>query len=147
MSDNAVTHEVIPYVGVGTLCFGMTEDEATGSVGSPVRSTRTASGEHRLIYPEFHLTFSESRLAEVSFHPEAHLIVAGIDLFRDAEPLQHLARLDPLPLESVGILYFPNLGITLSGFHNEGARTVTVMRPGRLDGLLSKFRPYSVEAN
>jgi hypothetical protein len=140
-----VEYEVRPYVGVGPFRFGMTPDDAIRAIGPPARQTRTASKELKLRYVEFCLVFSNAAgLVEVSFEPEAHLIVGGIDLFFNPAALRRLAKSDPSPLESVGILFFPKLGITLSGFHKEGSRTATVICTGRLDDSLPKFKPYTI---
>jgi hypothetical protein len=140
-----MNYEVLPHVGVGPFRFGMTADEAKGVAGPPKRSLKTPSRELKLNYDDFVLVFSDAKgLVEATFTPQARLIVGGADLFRDAAPLQHLASLDSSPLESVGILYFPKLGITLSGFHNADPRTATVMCQGRLDDLLPKFKPFRI---
>jgi hypothetical protein len=140
-----MSYEVSPHVGVGPFRFGMTADEARGVAGPPKRSLKTPSRELKLNYEGFQLLFSDAKgLVEATFTSEVCLIVGGADLFRHAAPLRHLASLDPSPLESVGILYFPKLGNTLSGFHDEDARTATVMCRGRLDDLLPKFKPFRI---
>jgi hypothetical protein len=143
-----MNYEVIPHVAVGPFRFGMTVDEATSSLSPSTSRTRTISGALRLRYPKLDLVFTDpGGLVEVSFTREVHLIVAGIDVFHELAPVRRLAQIDPSPLESVGILYFPKLGVTLSGFHNEDPRTVTVMAAGRLDDLLPKFKPYEIQSN
>jgi len=143
-----MNYDVIPYVGVGPLRFGMTPEDVTRSSGPPLHNDRTRNNELKQRHPDFTLVFSDAvGLVEASFAPEAHLMVGGVDLFRHRAPLRHLAALDPSPLESVGILYFPKLGITLSGFHKEDSRTVTVMCGGRLDDLLPRFKPYTILRN
>jgi hypothetical protein len=143
-----VKYEVIPHVCAGPFRFGMTVDEAVGSLGPATSRTRTISGALRVRYPTLDLVFTEAAgLVEVSFTPQEQLIVAGIDVFHELAPLRRLAQVDPSPLESVGILYFPKLGITLSGFHKDDSRTVTVMAAGRLESLqlMPSFKPYKVE--
>ncbi len=126
----------------------MTPEDVTRSIAPPLRTSRTRNNELKQFHPDFTLVFSDAAgLVEACFEPEARLMVGGVDLFRHRAPLRHLATLEPSPLESVGILYFPSLGITLSGFHKEDSRTVTVMAAGRLDDLLPKFKPYTILRN
>jgi hypothetical protein len=63
----------------------------------------------------------------------------------DPNPL--LLHLDPTPLESVGILIFPGLGVSTSGYHDddEAQLSVTASRAGTWDEILKKARPPNLE--
>lgn len=45
-------------------------------------------------------------------------------MFQDSDALSRLMDLDP-PVEFVGVLFFPRLGMTATGLHNDEAKTAT----------------------
>jgi hypothetical protein len=142
-----VIYEVIPQVRVGPFRFGMSSEEAAHILGTAPRRSETISGALKMHYSTIDLVFTHATgLVEVSFTPDEHVIVAGIDVFHEPWTLRRLAEVDHEPMESVGILYFPKLGITLSGFHTGGVRTVTAMAAGRLESLqlIPRFKPYKL---
>ncbi|EIJ45150.1 hypothetical protein GWL_45900 [Herbaspirillum sp. GW103] len=55
-----------------------------------------------------------------------------------------MVNLDGNPYESVGFIVLLNLGITLTGFHDDDIyqRAVTVFTRGRWDDLLQKLKPF-----
>lgn len=55
-----------------------------------------------------------------------------------SDPNPHLIRRDPTPVESVGILIYPALGISTSGFHDgdESQLSLTVSPAGTWDDIL-----------
>lgn len=138
-----MTFDFVPHVSVGPLKFGMTLGQVEEILGKPTRTSRTRSGETRVQYPDVVLAIDlEGKLTEATLVPSASFIVNGSDVFKSATPLSDLAKIDPAPLEYVGILFFPGLGLTLSGFHNEDEKTITALSPGRFDSLKPKFKPY-----
>ena len=138
-------YELLPYVAVGPLRFGMTTAEVESVMGTPLRISATSRREPRYRYPEFNAVFAlTGGLAEVSFFDTAHVLIEAVDIFETPWPLQHLLKLDPGPLEDVGFLLLPKLGIMCTGFHNYDDRTLTALASAsRLDPLLSNFKPYT----
>jgi hypothetical protein len=66
----------------------------------------------------------------VSFFDTAHVLIETVDIFETPWPLQHLSKLNPGPLEDVGFLLLPKLGIMCTGFHNDDDKTVTALAAG-----------------
>jgi hypothetical protein len=58
------------------------------------------------------------------------------------DPNVILLRFEPQPLEYVGFLIFPTLGITTAGFHDDdpGQRSIVLYPAGRWDAFLKKAR-------
>lgn len=66
----------------------------------------------------------------------------GLDLFREHEAFQKLLRKDSCPYEYFGFVILLDLGITLTGFHDEDEfqRSVTAFTHGRWDQSKGKFK-------
>lgn len=134
-----------PYVGVGPLRFGMSENDVLLSLGKPTKEGPNRRGELTYLYSTFNLVFAKDEgVVEIAFYPGAQLEIDNISMFQDASALEKLIAVDSQVKEYVGILLFPSLGVTLSGFHNEDSETVTAFAKGRLDHLVHKFKPFKV---
>jgi len=137
--------DLLPYEGAGPLRFGMTAADASAAIGVPLRSNKTRRGEMRYWYANLVLVVDlRGQLAEITFMDNARLVVEGIEVFETPNALLELAKRDGSPLEMVGIVFFPKLGITLSGFHTEEEKTITALARGRVDHLLPDFKPFKV---
>jgi hypothetical protein len=138
-------YEILPYVGVGALRFGMTPPQVRQILGAPRFSRRDA---HRL--REMYglggpaLTFravegsEEAELAEIGFAKAAtDVVYRGTNLFAGKRPavISMLCSEDPEPRDVTGTLVFPRLGITLTGFHSgpEQSMAVTAFARGIWD--------------
>lgn len=138
-------NEILPYVGVGALRFGMTPPQTRQILGAPRFSRRDA---HRL--REMYgvggpaLTFKavagseETELAEIGFAKAAtDIVYRGTNLFAGNRSaiITMLYSEDPEPRKVSGTLVFPRPGITLTGFHSgpEESMAVTAFAPGIWD--------------
>lgn len=147
-------YEILPYVGVGALRFGMTSPQIRQILGAPRFSRRDA---HRL--REMYgvggpaLTFraaagsEEAELAEIGFTKAAtDIVYRGTNLFAGKRPavIGMLCNEEPEPREVSGTLVFPRLGITLTGFHSgpEENMAVTAFAPGVWDTNLVGARRF-----
>ena len=152
--------DIQPGVGVGSLRFGMTPDEASAEAG-PAETTRVlrypgaTKTELRWSYKRgIHIVFSQpietARLVELGFWKACRtLSYKGVRVFQTKdrmEVVRALAADDPSPMELSSFLVFPKLGITLSGFHDarENDIAVTVFEPGRWDEQLPRMKPYKL---
>ena len=132
-----------PYTGTDQISFSASLIECEKIFGTPVRRTTTRKNEMKLVYDtiEFIFPMDGSNILEMSFRPNVKLILNGIDIFHDKTALSELSKIDS-PLEYVGILFFPALGISSTGLHNRDDLSVTAIAKGRFDKLVHNFLPY-----
>ena len=142
------TFVIQPYVGAGKINFGASKNTVISLLGMPIQCSTNRRKEEKMTYDDLELVFlpDAAGVCELTFRPDSHPVILGIDIFHDRDALQKLALHDA-PLEYVGILFFPTLGITASGLHNEDSRSVTAIAPGRLDGIKKNFLPYKLDSS
>src|SRR4026208_732049 len=138
--------EITPYQSIGPIRFGMSADELTAAVGKPVNVSKSRLGEIEFKYPAFRVALSakDGRVVEVGVVPGTELVLDGIKIFSSPDSFDKLVKKDGDPYEYVGFIIFPNLGITMTGFHDkdESQKAVTVFANGRWDSVKSKFKRY-----
>jgi hypothetical protein len=146
--------KIEPYVGVGTLRFGMTPSQVHHAAGDPSYVDHGASrtkNKTREEYPFGAALLYEGlpddrQLVEMTFYPECTDLAYGdIHVFR-ARPRQVFRALltaDPGAGEYVGVVIFPALGISTTGFPgtDKGELTLTAFKRGRMDEFLPLLRP------
>lgn len=139
--------EIVSYVGAKPLLFGMTVAQAESIVGPPLRTSINNLGEQNAQYKSFSIRYSSQHgaLAEVGFSTDAKVAIRGIDLFHDPEAFLKLIREESSPYESFGFVILLDLGITLTGFHDNeaGQRAVTAFVRGRWDQAKVRFKRLS----
>ncbi|KQW97884.1 hypothetical protein ASC94_31295 [Massilia sp. Root418] len=90
---NEETLQIISYVGVEKINFGMSTAEARAILVGAEYSRRNRRGETVMTCKIAALTFSsaEEKLVEISFQPNVVLLASGIDIFNDEDalPRQH----------------------------------------------------------
>jgi hypothetical protein len=136
--------DVRPYEGVGPLVLGMSPEDARAVVGAPLRSA-IKEGERVETYRAFTVVYSaDNRLVEASFSAPADVRFRGLSLFSDPRALDVLVAADGGPLESVGFIVFPSIGIVLADFDSDqdSDRVVGVFEKGRWDAVsnMTQFR-------
>ena len=146
--------EIHPYVGAGKLRFGMTRDEVEEILGKPndveidseeeVREFRNENGL-QTVYSE-----KDKRLVEIGFSSNIETLTFNNTALFTNEPLdvfRILLAADKQPYELLGFVVLLNLGITLTGFHDEATdeRAVTVFTRGRWDSMKEKIKPFSLK--
>jgi hypothetical protein len=140
--------EIVSYVGAKPLLFGMTETQAEGLVGRPLRTTLNNLREGNAQYESFSVRYSpqSGELLEVGFSSGAKVMITGIDLLREKEAFPRILQQDSCPYEYFGFVILLDLGITLTGFHDhdESQRAVTAFARGRWDHLKGKFKKLRV---
>ena len=122
----AVAFNIEPFVGALPVRFGMHRPEVHHMLGQPEASHPIWDRSGTIDY------WNESRInvgydnagivRHVGFCPGGcELSVCGTLLWsldEQPDPNPHLLRRDPAPVESVGILTYPALGISTSGYHD-----------------------------
>jgi hypothetical protein len=139
--------EVVSYVGAQPLLFGMTQAQAEVVVGIPLESSLNQRGEHNAQYDSFSIRYSPKggTLVEIGFSNSARVLFRGIDVFADPEAFPKLVGHDSNPYEYFGFIILLDLGITLTGFHDndESQRALTAFVRGRWDHLKGKFKDFA----
>jgi hypothetical protein len=140
-----MTFEIEPYVGVLPLRFGMTSNEVAAFLGAPLRRRHSFRGNSIEEFQTISVCYAQSDngLNEVGFAPETHLFFRGQNLFSSSDAIAYLRQFDPVPWLWVGFVVFLELGIQLSGFHDndESQLEIAVMRRGYWDQYRDNFMP------
>lgn len=147
------TIEIHTYVGAGPLKFGMRPAEVANLIAPPVSSNIGFLGE-KVEYRQdngFVTTYTRgaNTLAEIGFSKN----ILGLEFDRQklfVEPtlqvLNYLAKKDGSPYEFLGFIILLNLGITLTGFHDdaEDQKAVTAFDRGRWDDEIVNMKKFRI---
>ncbi len=135
--------DVRPYEGVGPLVLGMSPEGVHAVLGAPLRSG-VREGERVETYRDFTLAYSAAnRLIEAAFSSPADVRFEDTNLFTAPDALARLVAADGAPLEGLGSIVFPALGVAVVDFDSEqgGDRAVLVFERGRWDSI-THLKPY-----
>lgn len=150
MDENS-TIDLMPYQGAGPLRFGMTRGEVTQVVGIPDSLSRNFKGDLVEFRSFMNLGYSREAdtLNHIGFGRQMQGVqYEGILLFaQDAiQVLRELVMLDGAPQSYLGFIVLLNLGMTLTGFHDNEAsqRAIALFPRGAWDGRLDKLRAFSL---
>jgi hypothetical protein len=138
--------EIISYVGPKPLLFGMTERQVEAVVGPPQTIRTNGQGEPDASYESFSIRYSKKdrTLVEIGFLKTARVKILGINPFTQENGFRDLVRQDSCPYEYVGFIILLDLGITLTGFHDNDPDqlAITAFVPGRHDDSKSNFKRF-----
>ena len=138
-------YDIKPYERAGDLYFRMGRDGVVRHLGVPERIGKR-SKEVKYFYEDLCVCFSDDmkRIVEITFYPSANVAFDGILVYSDPDAFKKLLIKDGNPLEDVGIIFLLNLGINLTGFHDdqECERAITIYERGRFDDCLTKLKPF-----
>jgi hypothetical protein len=139
--------EIVSYLGAKPLLFGMTQDQVEALVGPP-QMIRHDFGETNALYEFFSVRYSKQgkTMVEVGFSKPVNVTILGINPFTQKNGFRDLLREDSCPYESYGFIVLLNLGITLTGFHDNDPNqlAITAFTRGRWDDSKSEFRKFPV---
>jgi hypothetical protein len=139
--------EILPHDSVGPVRFGMLPSEVHAAIGAPRRRARNGRGEWDELWGGIKVTYSkeDERAVEIHVMPPAEALLGGRDLLRADDPVSLLLSYDSQPLEAVGVVLFPKVGIAVTGLGSsadDSDKAVGVFARGRWDeGSLSHFHP------
>ena len=143
--------DIKPYVGAGQLRLGMTPEEVYSILGPPddiennifkeIKESRLENGLNTVY------SSSDRRLVEIGFSPNiTGLIFNGLSVFseRSLKVFKKFLQEDKEPFETVGFIVLLNIGVTLTGFHDNSPddRAVTLFEKGRWDSEKPDLKPY-----
>jgi hypothetical protein len=112
-------------------------------LGAKESQRKGDSSEYRFA-SKIRVGYSPTGVQDLSFCPDKSITVTfqGSDLLNDNERFNVLLKADEEPVERLGFLVFPKIGIAVTGFHDgkKSQRALTVYARGAFD--VSKFKPY-----
>lgn len=133
-----------PYEGAGPIVFGMNAEEVVASIGSPKSSIKNRRGETVFRYEERNITLSNEGVVEVELLQESDTYLCDVAVFSDPNALRKLCVLDGAPKECLGAVILMNLGVSVTGLHNQddSQTSISLFVRGRFDVLRSQMEPY-----
>jgi len=142
--------EIQPHESVGSVRFGMLPSEVHAVIGAPRRRLRSRRGEWEELWGGIKVTYGkgDERAVEIHVMPPAAALLDGKDLLRADDPVSLLLSYDSHPLEAVGVVLFPGIGIAVTGHASpadDSDKAVGVFARGRWDEeSLLHFHPLQV---
>ncbi len=136
-----------PYKSFGSLILGKSKrDDCVRIYGEPISTRKNREGVVEYHYDTFIIRFSPTSdtVQECTLLPQADATIAGIDVTWDKDFLQCACEHDGSPKNVYGFIVLTNLGIAVTGFHDEdeSQMAVTVFSDGSFDDLLRESVPY-----
>jgi hypothetical protein len=147
-----VIFNIVPYLSVGPLTFGMTAKEVKLALGHVDRAIRAGSGitkiqnfSHDMLAQ---VSTGADQLLEVGFGKRAKNVSLGkISFF--VQPAKHviaeLFALDNAALEGYGAIIYPYLGITLTGFQDDDDNmAMSIFHRGGADQVIPLMKSLKI---
>lgn len=134
-----------PFMGPLPIRFGMCPEEVAAVVGVPERTFPDAFGNRTESRRGYSVGYdaTSGRLNEVVLS-KGELFFHGVDLFCVTDVISFLRKYDPHPQVAVGMIFFPKLGLRLSGFHDgdERQKAIGLTTMGHWDEFADDFIPF-----
>lgn len=132
-----------PYTSVGPIKFGMSELDVRAALGEPASISKDRRDNDVMRYEGIKVTVAPHGVTEVALLPTVPVTLRGIKIFSSSSAFTDLCELDGDPQIVVGFVVLLNLGIALTGFHDqdESQKAVTVFERGRWDVLRDQMAP------
>ena len=132
-----VEFRIVPG-GFDTLMLGMTRAEIDAALGETAKPDGEGHpGEPAFVYEaaSARVVLREGRAVELALWPPARAMFGGRPLFGEGHVWREIVEADGDAHETFGFLVLRNLGLTLTGFHDDdpGQLAVTAFEPGRWD--------------
>lgn len=133
--------------GFDPLLLGMGRAELDKAMGEPSKPDGAGlPGEEAFVYEASfaRVVLREDSAVEVALWPIANATFRGRALFGDAEVWREIVAADGDARLSFGFLVMRNLGLTLTGFHDDDRSqlAVTAFEPGRWDYPDGQMKPF-----
>ena len=142
--------EIFPYIGAGRIKFGMQPNEVEAIFGV-ADSVSMNHLKQRVEFRSFmNIAYSTGDIEGVShigFGRQMEGVhFKGINFFLDDENgvLKRIVLADGKPFVYMGFIVLLNLGMTLTGFHDNdiSQKAVALFPVGAWDKRISKLRPF-----
>lgn len=143
-----MTLEIRPAIGLGNVRFGMNEADVRRILG-PERKRSTHADTTELYFDNYlNLAFRDKVLFQIgATYRSKGIIYKNIDIF-SSDPFFVLKTMETDSggaFEMYGFIVFPELGISLTGFHDDDyeQRAMTVAVLEEWQSIRDKLRPVS----
>ncbi len=146
--------DIKPYLGTGDICIGMSKSEVDKVLGKADESSKSMFSNEtkefrfenglQVVYSE-----TEKTVVEISCYRNIPNVTFNqVNVFDEPgmKIMKVLADADGSPLETVGIIVFQKLGVSITGFDdddNPGGKSLTVFARGRMDEYLDDAKPFT----
>lgn len=145
-----IDFEIKPYIGVANLEFGMKKDAVENAIGQPDQTTKNHLNQRVEFRSFMNVAYSadgDESLIHIGFgRQEENVRYKDMFLFKEdaSNVLNFLIKEDGNPYLYLGFIIFLELGITLTGFHDNdiSQKAVTVFPRGAWDKRLSKMKKF-----
>ncbi|MFN9371899.1 MAG: hypothetical protein ACK6D3_08450 [Planctomycetaceae bacterium] len=138
-----------PYASVGGVAFGGAESECIDRLGFPLATHLNREGFVEMVYAQMIVRLDpiERRVVEFTLLPNCKSKIEGIEITWDRRFLERACHFDGKPREVYGFVVLPNLGIAITGIHDDDVSqmAITVFNRGAFDDLLVFGVPYLVD--
>lgn len=150
--DTTTKFEIIPLTGASGLSFGITPTEVEQNLGTPDQVS-TNHLKQRVEFRSFmnvaYTADQQEKLCHIGFGRQMEDVTLNdINFFKDEpiEVLKKLMSIDGTPLLYMGFVVFLDLGITLTGFHDDNVsqKAITVFEKGAWDKRIGKMKPFTL---
>jgi len=143
--------EIIPYIGAGKICFGMTPQEIEKIYG-PADSVTFNHLKQRVEFRSFtnigYSPGSAETVSHIGFGRQMENVrFKDSNIFLDEESvvLAKLVAEDGNPFTYLGFIVLFELGITLTGFHDQNVsqKALAMFPRGAWDKWIPKLKPFT----
>lgn len=115
--------ELIPLKGARPIMFGDGIDEVNSLLGVGDLPIKNPNSDYFSVFiDKLRIHYVDFRVVEITFLPSHHLLTLGGDVLigpgQESNPLKILIAHDPKPIEDVGFIIFPNIGVAATGYHD-----------------------------
>ena len=143
---------IVPYVAVGNVCFEMTPAEVEVALGTPTSTSKTHLGGRVDFYDLINVGYTISSNPVVNHvgggRDAKSAEILGVRLFADDphEVIRQLVAKDGDPKKYLGFVILLNLGISLTGFHDDDVSQLafSAFAKGAWDARLQKLKPFTL---
>lgn len=141
-----ITFTIAPYIGALPISFDMDDKQVAAILGVPKRVKTDVDGNITQNYGLIKIGIShvDGKVYHVGFSPGVKVQFDGNNLFDLPDLVGFLCQHDPEPYQWVGFLFFLELGISVSGFHDndESQKAINAFRKGTWDEHKGEFELY-----
>jgi hypothetical protein len=127
---------LVPYVGAIPVTFEMSSTDVESVIGPPssVETNFIGERDERRDGLSIRYSIADGKVVEVSFLPGVDLVFEGRNMFKEPDLVGYLRQFDQEVYEYMGFLIFLDLGITVTGFHDndDAQKAIVAFRKGRM---------------